>query len=414
MTDVADTTTGRRPETHLDIHDPEFGTRNYAIYDDLRPRCPVAWSTAIGGFWLLTDYESTFEATRDDDLFISSQGAGIREPGAPGGGLTEVLPPIHTDPPLTSEMRKLTVKFLSPGAADQLEPEIRAITTELIDGFIERGEADIVKELTTPLPARVILRLLNFDESYWPEWVSIIHTMIHGAEGGMEVTTVGDAVQAAIGREMQRRAELGTPMDDMVGTILTGTALGRPLTNEEKFGYILLLLFGGMDTTSGLAGNALVEMSRDPALKQQLIDRPELMASATEEFLRHGTPTQGLARVVSRDAEFHGQQLKAGERVLLLWAAANRDPAVFSCPAEIDLERSPNRHMAFGVGQHRCLGSNLARTMFRVMISEILERLPDFTMIDEEPVRFEDAGAVYAPRSLPVRFTPGQRSGSSS
>ncbi|HZE50914.1 MAG TPA: cytochrome P450, partial [Jatrophihabitantaceae bacterium] len=109
-------------------------------------------------------------------------------------------------------------------------------------------------------------------------------------------------------------------------------------------------------------------------------------------------------------AQFHGQQLKEGERVLLLWASANRDPTAFSRPAEVDLERQPNRHLAFGVGQHRCLGSNLARTMFRVMIAEILERLPDFTMIDDEPVRFDDAGAVYAPRRLPIRFTPGRRS----
>jgi len=411
MTEV-ETTTGRRPETDLNIHRPEFGRRNYEIYDELRSRCPVAWSTANGGHWLLTDYDSTFEATRDDDLFISSLGAGIPDPARVDAeaALTQVLPPIHTDPPLTAEMRRLTVKFLSPAAADQLEPEIRAIATELIDAFIERGTADIVGELTTPLPARVILRLLNFDETRWPEWVTIIHSLIHGDEVGMDRVTAGGAVQQEIGREMARRAQLVPPPDDLVGAILTGTAAGRPLTNEEKFGYILLLLFGGMDTTSGLTGNTLVEMSRDPNLKRQLVERPELMRSATEEFLRHSTPTQGLARVVSRDAEFHGQQLKEGERVLLLWASANRDPAAFSRPAEVDLERQPNRHLAFGVGQHRCLGSNLARTMFRVMISEILERLPDFTMLDDEPVRFDDAGAVYAPRRLAVRFTPGPRS----
>jgi len=410
MTDVVDSTAGKRPEIDLNIREPEFGNRNYAIYDDLRSRCPVAWSTAHGGFWLLTDYETTFEATRNDDLFISSLGAGIVEPGSESS-LTDVLPPIHTDPPLTAEMRRLTLKFLSPGAAAQLEPEMRDIATELIDSFIERGEADIIGELTTPLPARVILRMLNFDESRWPEWVTIIHTMIHGAEGGMDTSTVGGAVQAAIGSEMARRARLGTPADDLVGTILSGSALGRPLTNEEKFGYILLLLFGGMDTTSGLTGNTLVQMSRDPSLKQQLIERPKLLRSATEEFLRHDTPTQGLARVVSRDAEFYGQQLKKGDRVLLLWASANRDPAVFSCPADIDLERQPNRHMAFGVGEHRCLGSNLARTMFQVMMTEILTRLPDFTMIADEPVRFRDASAVYAPRGLRIRFTPGPRSG---
>jgi cytochrome P450 len=408
MTDVARPAPGQRPEVYVDIHHPDFGKNHYETYDELRPRCPVAWSTAGTGFWLTTDYKSTFDATRDDDVFISSLGAGIPRVDGATDALTQVLPPIHTDPPVTAEMRKLTLKHLSPGEADRLEPEIRAIATELIDEFIERGEADIVRELTTPLPARVILRLLNFDENKWPEWVEIIHSIIHGEEGGMERSVAEAAVQAAIGSEMARRAQFSPPDDDLVGTILSGTALGKPLTIEEKFGYILLLLFGGMDTTSGLTGNTLIQLSEEPSLKTQLIDRPDLMRSATEEFLRHSTPTLGLARVVSRDTEFHGQQLKEGERVLLTWAAANRDPTVFSCPAEIDLERQPNRHLAFGVGQHRCLGSNLARTMFRVMVSEILARLPDFTVV--ETVRFKNAGSVYAPRSLRIRFTPGTRS----
>jgi cytochrome P450 len=210
---------------------------------------------------------------------------------------------------------------------------------------------------------------------------------------------------------MSRRGELGAPDDDLVGSILAGTVDGADLTAQEKFGYVLLLLFGGMDTTSGLTGNALVELSRRPELKQQLIDRPELLRTATEEFLRHGSPTQGLGRTVSRYTEFHGQQLKAGDRVFLLWASANRDPSVFECPAELKLDRHPNRHMAFGVGQHRCLGSNLARVMFQAIITAILRRLPDFTMTEDEPVRYTDAANVYAPRSLPVRFTPGARVG---
>jgi cytochrome P450 len=197
----------------------------------------------------------------------------------------------------------------------------------------------------------------------------------------------------------------------MVGNILTAKIDGEELAVEDKFGYILLMLFGGMDTTSGLTGNTLVQLSRRPELKQQLIDNPGLIASATEEFLRHGTPTQGLARTISRDTEFHGQRLNAGEQVMLMWAAANRDPEVFDDPDQIKLDRHPNRHMAFGVGQHRCLGSNLARTMFKVMITEILHRLPDFTMVDDEPVRFANAANTYSPRKLPIRFTPGERIG---
>jgi cytochrome P450 len=396
-----------RPEVAVDIHSEEFCRNNYEIYDDLRSRCPVAWMTASGGFWMLTDYASVFEATRDDDLFYSRDGAGIRQPGDPEYLAT--MPPILTDPPVTAQMRQLTIKHLSPGAAARMEPQMRSIATELINAFIERGEADIVTELTTPLPARVILRLLNWDETRWPEWVTYVHTLIHGAEGGEDPIAVQPKMQDAIMTEMRRRAELDMPADDLVGSILGGTVDGRELTVEEKFGYVLLMLFGGMDTTSGLTGNTLVEMCRHPRLRQQLVDNPDLLDSATEEFLRYATPTQGLARTVSRDVDFHGQRMTKGERVLLTWAAANRDPDVFDSPEEIKLDRHPNRHMAFGVGQHRCLGSNLARTMFKVMITEILGRLPDFTMIDDEPVRFTDAVNVYAPRSLRIRFTPGAK-----
>jgi cytochrome P450 len=398
----------RRPEIALDIHGEEFCRRNYAIYDELRETTPLTWSTEIGGFWLFTDYESVFEATRDDDLFSSANGAGIREPSL-DAGILDVIPPIHTDPPETAKLRQLTVKQLSPGAIKRLEPEIRAICDDLIDGFIERGECDIIGELTTPLPARVILKMLNFDESRWPEWITYIHTLIHGAEGGADPAEVQQKVREAIGSELGRRAALNTPADDMVGSILGATIDGRELTPQEKFGYVLLLLFGGMDTTSGLTGNTLVQLARHPELKQQLIDDPDLHGKATEEFLRHGSPTQGLARTVTRDTEFHGQQLREGDRVMLLWASANRDPKAFGCPADLKLDRSPNRHMAFGVGQHRCLGSNLARTMFQVMLTEILRRLPDFTMVDDEPLRFSDAANVYAPRELRIRFTPGPK-----
>lgn len=401
-----------RPQVALNIHSADFCRENYRIYDELRSRCPVAWSTEVGGFWMLTGYDPVFEATRDDELFYSGDGAGLRDPAEPPerSAFLAVMPPIQTDPPVTGKMRALTVKHLSPGAVARWEPEIRQICTELIDGFIERGEADIVAELTTPLPARVILRMLNFDESRWAEWIIYIHSLIHGDEGGDSPDAVRAKVGAAIGEELRRRAELGLS-GDMVGDILTAKVDGRELTMQEKIGYVLLLLFGGMDTTSGLTGNSLVHLARDPGLKRQLIDDPGLIGSATEEFLRHGSPTQGLARTVSRDTDFHGQALKAGEKVMLMWAAANRDPEVFEDPDALKLDRHPNRHMAFGVGQHRCLGSNLARTMFKVMITEILDRLPDFTMVDAEPVRFTDAANVYAPRSLRIRFTPGRRAG---
>jgi cytochrome P450 len=392
-----------RPEISLDPHRIEFGRHNYEIYDELRELCPVAWSTEAGGFWFMTGYAPVFEATQDDDLFISSQGINLGEPPPEGTGPI----PIEIDPPDTLEYRKITLGLFSPKSIAGLEPTIRRMTNELIDEFIESGTGDLVQQLSTPLPARTILLMLGMSEGRWPEWVGWIHNIIHGAPSdSMEAQ---EQVFVQIAAEIEARNESGQTGDDLLGALLRGTVHGKPISFVDQVRYIFLLLLGGMDTTSGLTGNSLERIARDNALRQKLIERRDLLKSATEEFLRLGTPTQGLARTVSRDTEFYGQQLKAGQRVFLTWAAANRDSAEFEAANQFDLERHPNRHMAFGVGLHRCLGSNLARTLFQVMIDEILNRLPDFELVADEVPRFADAGHVYAPTSFPVRFTPGPR-----
>jgi cytochrome P450 len=392
-----------RPEISLDPHHVDFGRRNYQIYDELRGPCPVAWSTEAGGFWFLTGYAAVFDATQDDDLFLSSQGTNLGEPLPEGTGPI----PIEIDPPDTTEYRKITLGLFSPKSIARLEPSIRRMANELIDEFIESGEADLVNGLSTPLPARTILRMLGMSEARWPEWVGWIHDIIHGA--ATESQAAQQEVFLQIAAEIENRTESGELGDDLLGALLRGTVHGEPISFVDQVRYTFLLLLGGMDTTSGLTGNSLEYLARDDDLRQKLIQRRDLLKSATEEFLRLGTPTQGLARTVSRDAEFHGQRLKAGQKVLLTWAAANRDPLEFEDASRLDIERHPNRHLAFGVGLHRCLGSNLARTLFQVMIDEILNRLPDFTVVVDEVPRFADAGHVYAPTSFPVRFTPGPR-----
>jgi cytochrome P450 len=205
----------------------------------------------------------------------------------------------------------------------------------------------------------------------------------------------------------QRRAEgLG---DDLFSDILRGTLNGEPLDDGQITMYTVLMMLGGMDTTSGFTGNVLLRLCKDDELRAKFTADPGLVKKSTDELLRLYTPTLGLARTVSRNAEFHGQQLCRGDRAILMWAAANRDPAMFENPDELDLDR-PNakKHMAFGVGMHRCLGSHYAKLMFDVMVTQVLERLPDFELAGE-PKLFEDAGEVYAVRELPVRFTPGPR-----
>jgi cytochrome P450 len=394
---------GGRPEAALDMLSPEFGEHLYAVYAAVR-ECPVLWSTENGGHWFLSGYQEVWEAARDHGTFSSADGVTLRKSHGPA----TFQPPITTDPPDTQAYRSLTLGALSPGAVDRLRPVIQQMTDELVDDFIEDGRADLVAGLLTPLPARMILYLLGLDQEQWPSWVELVHQFVQGA-------TVEDMVEAST--EMVRRitdllaarrasGDLG---DDLCGLIMRGAVHGRELSEDEQVRYMFLMLAGGMDTTSGFSANTVVEIARDQPLRKRLIEERHLLASATEEFLRMCTPTQGLARHVSQETEFHGQTMAAGDTVMVMYAAANRDPRVFADPDVIDIERTDNRHLAFGIGVHRCLGSNLARVMFQIMLTAILDRLPDFELVDERVDRYENASIVYAPRSLPVRFTPGGR-----
>jgi cytochrome P450 len=394
-----------RAEVDLDHHSPEFREDPYGKFREMRESgCPVAYSNHYEGFWALVDYASVFEAARDDALFNSFPSVGV-----PASELPLQILPIESDPPETQELREVTLKRFSPGSAERFREAAVEMTNEAIDAFIERGECDLVGELTTPLPARLILRLLNFDESRYPDWVRWVHSTVHDrAHDPEKAGMAGMEMFGEIVKHMQERRAAGLG-DDLFSDILRGTLHGKPLDDGQITMYTVLMMLGGMDTTSGFTGNVLLRLGKDKALRQQFIDDPSLIKKGTDELLRLYTPTLGLARTVSRDAEFHGQPLCKGDRAILMWAAANRDPEMFPDPDTLDLSR-PNakKQMAFGVGMHRCLGSHYAKMMFDVMTTQVLQRLPDYELADE-PKLFEDAGEVYAVRELRVTFTPGQR-----
>lgn len=390
---------------NFDHHSPEFREAPHETLADMRARCPVSHSAEHGGFWALLDYQSVFEAARDDDSFNSYPSVGIPASGAPFPIL-----PIESDPPLTQKLRQITVKAFSPGQAEALRPLTRRMASAMVDEFIERGHCDIVGELTTPLPAKLILHMLGYDESKYLQWVDWVHSLVH--DRTHDVDKSGAAVMemfGAIYNQMTQRRENGDLGEDLFGQILRGTIDDVPLDDTQILMYTVLMMLGGMDTTSGLTGNVLYALAEKPELRSSLVAEPEQIKKATDEFLRLYTPTLGLARTVARDTEFHGSQLCAGDRAILMWSAANRDPVMFEDPDRFDLNRrNSQKQMAFGVGMHRCLGSHLARMMFQEMLAEILTRIPDYRL-DGQPRRFEDAGEVWAMRELPIAFTAGAR-----
>ncbi|MEW6471566.1 MAG: cytochrome P450 [Actinomycetota bacterium] len=389
----------------FDHHSPDHAADPYPVYAKYRSSCPVAWSDHHDGFWVLFDYASVYSAARDDDTFRSGPSSSIPVLPTP-----RPLIPMETDAPETQKWRRMLYEEFSPKAVAQLEPFIYEVGHALIDEFIERGECDYIKEFATPLPAQVILRMLGFDETKWEAYAGWVHDIVHGMETDPEsafmaaVNLYGEINEAI---EVRRKEGLRA---DVISKLMRSTFDGRPLTDEDIADYTLLLIFGGLDTTTASLGNAMVRMHQQPHLREQLLARPELIPNAVEEFLRYDSPLQCVGRNISKDIEIGGRTLKAGERALLVWASANRDEAQFPHADEIDFERRDNRHLSFIVGLHRCLGSNLGRAMFRIMLELVLSRTPDFELTDDpEKFRFADAGNVYALSALPVRFTPGPR-----
>jgi len=395
----------------FDHHSPELRDHNTEVLHKLiytEPRCPMGWSEAHGGFWAIWGYDALFDAVQNTALFRSVHSEELPK-GVPGAPYKDPLIPIDIDGPIQQEFRKLSLGWFNPGTAKAMEPRINEICTELIDAFIERGECDISQELFTALPARVTLEMLDWESDRWAEWIEWVHAIIHDSvlhpdkavEGANNMYT-NIAVETA-----KRREKLG---DDLFSDMMRTKVNGEYLTDEQIRNYAMLVMLGGMDTTAGVTGNTLLEIDKDPALRQQLIDEIDFIPKAIEEFLRFAGPQGGLYRRVAEDTVFHDQPMNKDDRVLMMYWAANRDPNMFPDPEKIDIHRTNNRHMTFGLGPHRCLGSHHARLMFSTMLREIMTRLPDFKVQWDKLERFEDCGSVYAVRHMPVTFTPGKRS----
>ncbi|HYH52133.1 MAG TPA: cytochrome P450 [Acidimicrobiia bacterium] len=389
----------------FDHHSPGHAADPYPTYAKYRSQCPVAWSEHHGGYWVLFDYATVYAAARDDDTFRSGPSSSI--PPLP---TQRPMIPMETDAPETQKWRRMLYTEFTPAAAKELEPYIYEVAHGLMDEFIEHGGCDIIEAFATPLPAKVILRMLGFDPDKWAEYSGWVHDVVHGMETDPEKAFLAAInLYGEIAEAIETRREHGLT-EDIISKLMTSTFDGKPVCDDDIADYVMLLIFGGLDTTTAALANAMVRMHHQPHLRQQLLDRPELIPNAVEEFLRYDSPLQAVGRNISKDIELGGHCLKAGQRALLVWASANRDEAQFPHADDIDFERTENRHLSFIVGLHRCLGSNLGRSMFRIMLELVLERLPDFELTeDPDRFRFADAGNVYALSALPIRFTPGPR-----
>ena len=387
----------------FDHTDPVWAADPYPIWADIRSSgCPVAHSERYGGVWLPTSHDDISAIAYDTDHFTSqsvvvSEGRPMMP--APQG----IAPPISSDPPFHHGARRLLLPAFSPKAVAVLEPFTREYCNELLDAVDGKDVIDAAVDYAQHIPVRVIAKMLGFP----PEDADTFRMFVHNALEGVDLP-VEKRVENFGLLDTYLRAQvddhIANPRDDLTTFLLNAEMDGQPLNAEHVGGTIALLLIAGIDTTWSAIGASLWHLAKTPADRERLASEPALMPFAVEEFLRAYAPVT-MARLVKDDFEFNGCPMKANEWVLLPFPAANRDPEVFENPDEVVIDRVENRHAAFGLGIHRCAGSNLARMEMQVAIEVWMDRFGDrFTLANPDAVTWS-GGQVRGPRQLPIALS---------
>jgi hypothetical protein len=385
--------------TDFDHADPVWAAEAPRIWDELRSSCPIAHSERYGGVWLPTRHEDVAAVAYDTEHFTSrsvvvTEGRPLIP--APQG----IAPPISSDPPFHHEARRLLLPAFSPKAVAALEPFTRAYCEGLLDAAAGNAVIDGATDYAQHIPVRIIAEMLGFPPEDADQFRLFVHNTLESVdlpvEKRMENFGLLDAYLSA-----QIRDHMANPRDDLTTFLLQAEMDGRPLNPEHIRGSIVLLLIAGIDTTWSAIGASLWHLAAHPEHRQRLVDEPDLLPTAVEELLRFYAPVT-MARLVKDDVEFQGCPMKAEEWVLLPFPSANRDPEVFDRADEVVLDRAENRHAAFGLGIHRCVGSNLARMELRVALEVWLARVPVFELADPDAVTWS-GGQVRGPRTLPIR-----------
>ena len=390
--------------TDYDIFDPGFVKDPYPVGDELRDRCPVAHSERWGGSWLPTRYEDVVAIAHEYETFTSRNIIVVPPPPqqfeGPYGGVA--APPISSDPPDHLWHRRLILPTFAPQAVAKYEPITRELCNSLIDGFIADGRADAAGGYAQQIPVRVIAMMLGVPVEMADEFTSWVRGVL---EVGLTDPKVRYESRMKIlgffkGQVDDRKAN--PREDDLITELVNATHDGEQVPEEYAIGVCNLMLVAGIDTTWSSIGSSLWHLAQHPEHRAQLRENPDLWPTAIEELLRAYSPVT-MARIVDHDTEFQGCPMKAGDRVLMAFPLANRDPAVFENPDDVILDRQQNRHVAFGAGIHRCAGSNLARLELRVALQTWMDRIPEFSL--EAPADVTWAGGqVRGPRRCMVTF----------
>ena len=416
MTTEAATDDARhQPRFQFDRHTAEYREQFADITAEMQSKCPIAWSDTYGGHWVAASSSAVFELARcpaisnDHDINGERRGyKGISIPTArrvvTRGGMLEMDDPEHR------LYRNVFNPYLSPAAVDRWIPFVNEIVRGCLDEKIAGGKIDFVDDLANVVPAVLTMALLGLPLKNWSMYSEPTHAAIYTPEHSPDAERVAQQ-HREMGLDLVKQLHeiRANPRPGLINALINMRIEGEPPPDMEILGMLGLVIGGGFDTTTALTAHALEWLSQHPEERARLSrERETLLDPATEEFLRFYTPAPGDGRTFSEDVELEGHEFKEGERVWISWAMANRDPSVFHDPNEVILDRKGNRHFSFGIGVHRCIGSNVARTVFKAMLTAVLDRMPDYKCDPEGTVHYDSIGVIQGMRNLPATFTPGK------
>jgi cytochrome P450 len=382
----------------FDHLDPEWTQNPYPIWDELRSKCPIAHTERFNGVSFLSRYEDIRAIAYDTEHFSSRQII-VRD----GNPLIVPAPPITSDPPAHSADKRVLLPAFTPAAIERYAPRTRAICRELLERIGDKRHCDGATDYAQEIPVRVIASMLGISERDGDRFRRWIHEFVElGVADPSAMTRARIEMEEFFSNEIRERRI--HPGDDLITYLIDARATGEPLSDDAMVGTLRLLLLAGIDTTWSAIGSCLWHLANHTDDRKRLVVDPQLIPTAIEEFLRAYAPAT-VARRVVKETQIGGCPFREGEMAMLSFPAANRDPAVFPDADRILLDRTPNRHVAFGLGIHRCIGSNLARMEMTVALEEWLGRFPEFALAPGAAVTWSQ-GQVRGPRRLPFVLGP--------
>lgn len=396
---VLDPTVPAPAAEQFDLYDPTQMQDPHARYADLRERCPVAHTDADDGYWVVTRYADVAAATVDTRTFSSRYCLIPRDQFGPEFA---ERPPITLDPPAHTAFRRLLLPGFTNQQIGRWEPTVREVVRSTLAAIKDTGGCDASEDFAKKIPLGVICAMLGVPPSIEERFTEWTHALVGSNDPDRMLAAAGE-IGAFLNEQVEEH--LRTQADDLITVLMTSEIDGERLSRPELLGSLVLILVAGLDTTWAALGSSLIHLAKHPEDRRRLVEDPSLIPTAVEEFLRFYAPV-ALARVTTAATELGGAHLAEDEMVLLAWPSANRDPDAFPDPDRVVLDRSPNAHLAFGRGPHRCIGSALARLELRIALEEWLAAIPDYELVDPDAISYT-TGHVWGPREIAVRFAGG-------